>query len=574
MRARLRCWSRACFGRFCRCARFPRGTNVKDGQSLKSAHGQPRFTPTGKPQTVQRQSRRVTIVEGAGTRLSDQTRLLLRARLRVAGLLVVAGSMLFFVWSAITGDLKFTGAQGYVSWVHVATLAAVSWTSYELWRPRLMTWRGLRIAEFLIFGSPALLVLVVQYVQTMRATALDRLPISAAAWSALLFTYAMFIPNSWRRAARIMSTTACAPLVLAIVTMVPQANRPNDFWEELGGIALLLALVVGVATYGTHVINSLRRQAFEARQLGQYRLKELLGSGGMGDVWLAEHQLLKRPCAIKLIEANKSADPHAQARFEREVRATARLSHWNTVEIFDYGRTDDGTFYYVMEYLPGLTLAELVEAHGPLPPARAVHFLRQCCNGLREAHAQGLIHRDIKPGNIIAAFRGGLYDVVKLLDFGLVELKGDLSSHWTNNTIFTGSPLYMAPEQALGSSQADVRSDIYSLGAVAYYLLTGHPPFEGTKPLKVVIAHAHDPVVPPSRLRPDIPPDLEAIILRCLAKEPEQRFQSAEELEAALAQTEAADQWTKERSNEWWRVCEPELNAVYSGGPLDGRYSI
>ena len=186
-------------------------------------------------------------------------------------------------------------------------------------------------------------------------------------------------------------------------------------------VGLMLGLAVVTSVYGTHMVGSLRREAFEARRLGQYRLLRLIGSGGMGDVYLAEHQLMKRPCAIKVIRPSKADDPQALARFEREVHATAQLSHWNSVEIFDYGRAEDGTFYYVMEYLPGLSLAQLVERYGPLPPARVVYLLAQVCDALAEAHAAGLIHRDIKPGNIFAAVRGGQYDVAKLLDFGLAK---------------------------------------------------------------------------------------------------------------------------------------------------------
>ena len=182
---------------------------------------------------------------------------------------------------------------------------------------------------------------------------------------------------------------------------------------------ILIMLAVG-STFGARAISRLRREVARARQLGLYRLRRHLGTGGMGEVYLAEHQLLKRPCALKLIRTGHLADPRMLERFEREVRLTATLSHPNTIEIFDYGRTEDGTYYYVMEYLPGLNLAELVQRHGPLPPGRAVYLLRQVCGALREAHAAGLIHRDIKPSNIFAARRGGMDDVAKLLDFGLV----------------------------------------------------------------------------------------------------------------------------------------------------------
>ena len=276
----------------------------------------------------------------------------------------------------------------------------------------------------------------------------------------------------------------------------------------------------------------------------------------MGEVYLAEHQLLKRPCVVKLIRPDKTGNPRVLARFQREVRATAKLSHWNTVEIYDYGCTAEGTFYYVMEYLPGMSLGELVGRFGPLPPERVIYLLRQACDALGEAHAAGLIHRDIKPGNIFVAERGGVYDVAKLLDFGLVKPlwdEEDEPGHLTAEGTITGSPLFMSPEQALGEAKPDGRSDIYSLGAVGYYLLTGHPPFEGDKPLKVLFAHAHEPVVPPSSLRPAVPADLERVILRCLAKNPADRFPDAASLEAALSACESSARWNCTLAAEWWR---------------------
>jgi serine/threonine-protein kinase len=296
------------------------------------------------------------------------------------------------------------------------------------------------------------------------------------------------------------------------------------------------------------MVGALRREAFEARRLGQYRLLRLIGSGGMGDVYLAEHRMMKRPCAIKVIHPSKADDPQALARFEREVHATAQLSHWNSIEIFDYGRAEDGTFYYVMEYLPGLSLSQLVERHGPLCPARVVFLLAQVCDALAEAHSAGLIHRDIKPGNIFSAVRGGQYDVAKLLDFGLAKVE------LTQAGSITGSPLYMSPEQALGDTEPDARSDIYSVGAVAYFLLTGAPPFTNAQPLKVILAHVSQDVVAPSRLRPEIPLDVEAIVLRCLAKQPADRFQDVASLASALAECCVAGQWNRERAADWWQA--------------------
>jgi serine/threonine-protein kinase len=308
---------------------------------------------------------------------------------------------------------------------------------------------------------------------------------------------------------------------------------------------------------GVRTINLLRDEAVRARQFGQYKLKKLIGSGGMGEVYLAEHLLLKRPCAIKIIHPEKAGDPKVLARFEREVQATAKLSHWNSVDIYDYGRTDDGTFYYVMEFLPGMNLAQLVQGYGPVPAARAIHLIRQVCNALSEAHEQKLVHRDIKPANIFAAIRGGRHDVAKLLDFGLAKpLLDAASARLTVKGAITGSPLYMSPEQATGDGDPDARSDIYSLGGVLYFLATGQPPFDDEQPMKVIIAHAHDPVVPPSQLNPELPDDLELVILRCLQKIPDDRYQSAAGLAAALEDCNDYGRWTRDDARRWWQARE------------------
>jgi serine/threonine-protein kinase len=226
------------------------------------------------------------------------------------------------------------------------------------------------------------------------------------------------------------------------------------------------------------------------------------------------------------------------------------------VEVYDYGHADDGTFYYVMEYLPGLSLQEIVERHGPLPPARAIHFLRQICAALKEAHATGLIHRDIKPSNVLICQRGGVHDVAKLLDFGLVQsfgVKAGADRLTIEGTIL-GSPPYMSPEQALGKERIDARTDIYSLGGLAYYLVTGQPPFSGETAMELLMAHVHTPVTSPRELRPELPPDLEDVILRCLGKKPDDRYEDVRALDGALAECQDADGWDPEQARMWWRT--------------------
>jgi tRNA A-37 threonylcarbamoyl transferase component Bud32 len=381
----------------------------------------------------------------------------------------------------------------------------------------------------------------------------------------LILTYGLYVPKTWRRAALVVGPLALLPYVTLAVLYLrhPEAMRWLGCGWKIDGTprfllfgfdAMTLTILAVGATFGARAISRLRRQVAEARQLGQYRLRQRIGVGGMGEVYLAEHQLLKRPCALKLIRPDSVADPRSLVRFEREVRLTATLSHPNTVEVYDYGRTEDGTYYYVMEYLPGLSLAQLVERHGPLPPGRSVYLLRQVCGALREAHAAGLIHRDIKPSNILVSRRGGLDDVAKLLDFGLVlpsvrtgapQLSGEGQ--------VLGTPLFMSPEQATGGGELDGRSDIYSLGAVAYYLLTGRPLFDEEHGIGLLIAHARDPVVPPSRVNPGIPEDLERVVLRCLAKDAADRFPDVEGLERALGECACNGEWDQEHADRWWQ---------------------
>jgi serine/threonine-protein kinase len=273
----------------------------------------------------------------------------------------------------------------------------------------------------------------------------------------------------------------------------------------------------------------------------------------MGEVYLAEHHMLRRPAALKIIRPGRAIDPAYLARFEREVQCTSTLTHPNTVQIFDYGRTDDGTFYYVMEYLPGLNLEDLVRLYGPLAPARAVHFLRQVCGALGEAHAAGLVHRDLKPSNIMVCERGGVPDTVKLLDFGLVLPSGDLDAKLTRQKEVTGTPAFISPEQAGRQDAVDGRCDIYSLGATAYFLLTGRAPFAERSAAQVFKAHLHETPEPLTRHRPDVPASLEAVVLRCLAKAPADRFPDVRSLDVALADCRDVGEWTDRDAADWWR---------------------
>ena len=317
--------------------------------------------------------------------------------------------------------------------------------------------------------------------------------------------------------------------------------------------AATLVVGFGFAIYGCLVNRKLRQKIRDQRQLGPYTLHELIGSGGMGDVYLAEHQLLKRKCAIKLIKRDKASDRRMLARFEREVKSTAQLTHWNTVQVYDYGRTPNGTFYYAMEYLQGLNLRQLVEKHGPQPAGRVVYILRQICGALHEAHRCGLIHRDVKPSNIFLAERGNVYDVAKLLDFGLVRparLGSDLICCAGGR--LQGSPRFMCPEQARGQ-KPDCRGDLYSLAVVGFYLLTGRVPFEDDNPAMLVVAHATFEAPQIRELGFDVPLDLSSVISKCLKKDAAERFQTARDLEEALDKCECANDWTWRSAEAWWQ---------------------
>jgi eukaryotic-like serine/threonine-protein kinase len=513
-------------------------------------------------------SPRAAIAAGAQPFPAYEAEPAVRSRLRALPMVYVLILALATSWRcAVLGDDDVV--LHYLDATVIATLGGVI---ALLSSRRRVSLAGLRTLELGMVGLFASRVTIVQYRLMLLYSVRDD-PLMAQLimknivllTSILILTYGLYVPKTWPRAALVAGPLALLPFATLSVLYLRHPAAMGWLGRGWGNseappillfsfdAMILLILAVG-SVFGASAISRLRRQVAEARQLGQYRLRQQIGAGSMGDVYLAEHRLLKRPCALKLIRPDRVGDPRALARFEREVRLTATLSHPNTVEIYDYGRTSDGVYYYVMEYLPGLSLEELVERHGPMPPGRAVYLLRQVCQALREAHAVGLIHRDIKPSNIIAARRGGRDDVVKLLDFGLVRpaamaRAADLSADGQ----ILGTPLFMSPEQATGDRELDVRSDLYSLGAVAYHLLTGRPPFNGASGTAVLVAHVHDPVVPPSQILTCIPEDLERVVLRCLAKDAADRFVDAESLERALGECACSEDWDQDRAARWWQ---------------------
>jgi serine/threonine-protein kinase len=531
---------------------------------LPPAGGRTVVLPASFPPEVESQSlgkTRVAMVGGSGPHLSSETDALRLVRLRAASSFLMAALALFLLW-------RISFSQSDLWPLNAAVIAGIGAASVFLYEPTPPSSRRLRWIESAVFGQMLFYIAARQYYSSLSDAPEGREVLLAGRggiiWSIMLmFVYAMFIPNNWRSASRMIMAIALTPAAVRIFVYLTHPAifhtvRANETLEMLSENVVYMIVAASLAIYGTHVINTLRVEAFEAKQLNQYRLIAPIGSGGMGDVFLAEHRLMKRPCALKLIRRDRADDPRAMARFEREVRATARLSHPNTIEIYDYGRTDDGTFYYVMEYLPGMSLQDLVDRDGPMPPDRAIYLLRQACGALAEAHATGLIHRDLKPANIIAAERGGKHDVVKILDFGLVRDLAEAEGETGARRTVQGTPLYMAPEQVDARPDADHRLDLYALGCVAYTLLTGNPPFfdRGTR-AAVMMAHARDPVTPPSQLRPDLPADLERVILRCLSKSPTDRHPDADALDADLAACASASGWDERRASRWWREHRP-----------------
>ena len=517
--------------------------------------------PAAKPRAKQKSSvdrPAALLVEGSGAGLSDQTYSLLRHRLRSTSLLLSAGLFAFLVLRLFSlNELTTT-----LDWLTLASHGAVTFVTcfigWRLCRNCIYVTSYSRLTELVIFSSVGIFFALVSYSILVAGAQKGFVATIAPMWMTLIFTYALFIPNTWQRAAVVIGVMTGTPIVILIFVKLTQTGldtlitSPSYLQQGVLDSVMVLLLSAAISIWGVHMVNSLRREAFEARQLGQYQLRRRLGSGGMGEVYLAEHLMLKRRCAVKVIRPDRAGDANTLARFEREVRATAQLTHWNSVEIFDYGRAADGTFYYVMEYLPGMNLEEIVRMHGPLPQDRIIHLLSQACDALREAHDQGLIHRDIKPANIFAAHRGGIYDVAKLLDFGLAKpmtLPDD--PQLTQMGMISGTPHFMAPEQALGESP-DERSDIYSLGVVAWYLATGRLLFEETNPLKVIMAHSHQTPMPPSMFNSDLTPEFDAAILSCLAKKPSQRPQSATELRNLLRAIPPTQGWSTEQAAEWW----------------------
>jgi eukaryotic-like serine/threonine-protein kinase len=380
-----------------------------------------------------------------------------------------------------------------------------------------------------------------------------------AVW-VLLFT--IVVPTAPRRAlSAALASVSSVPIIIGLSVATDATSASLEPAQFFFGLVFPYLLVVSMAYVGARVVYHLGTEVKRARELGSYRLEEKLGEGGMGEVWRARHRMLARPAAIKLIRPSFAGDAHAGVseeairRFEREAQVIARLRSPHTVELFDFGRADDGAFYYVMELLEGLDGDSLLRRFGPTPPERAIHLLRQVCHSLSEAQSCGLVHRDIKPANIFLCRYGEEYDFVKVLDFGIVSAMRDVADTTavqTRENAVRGTPAFIAPEQAMGAA-VDGRADIYAIGAVAYWLLTGKLVFTAETAMGLLLHHAKTPPTAPSaRTDQQIPAALDDLVLSCLAKDPADRPQSARELSLRLASVDGASAWTQDRARQWW----------------------
>ncbi|NNE07027.1 MAG: serine/threonine protein kinase [Gemmatimonadetes bacterium] len=409
-------------------------------------------------------------------------------------------------------------------------------------------------------------VAMAEYWGTSLAT--DQIHYLGLSWVAVcMIFFAVVIPATPRNALlTALASGATVPAVLVLSSLFSGATIALSVMQIIVRGAMLYGLIAGLAYMGARSVYMLGTELGKAREIGSYRLVELLGKGGMGEVWKANHKMLARPAAIKLIrpevmgERGPAGADTLLKRFEREAQATSLMRSPHTIEVYDFGIASDATFYYVMEFLDGFDLESLVKQFGPLPAERVVFIMRQVCHSLGEAHEAGLIHRDIKPANIYVSRYGREVDFVKVLDFGLVKTRVVESNdpQLTAANVFEGTPAYTSPEQVLGNRPIDARTDIYAAGCVAYWLLTGRLVFEGTTAMETMSLHAQAaPARPEERFEGEVPEPLGDLIMRCLEKDPDRRPATADEFAQALDACPTESAWTPERARRWWDTHRP-----------------
>ncbi|MEO8578353.1 MAG: serine/threonine-protein kinase [Gemmatimonadales bacterium] len=478
---------------------------------------------------------------------SEELRSTLQRRLYAFGWVIVAYNLSAALFGTLSPVMRARSATAPLSvgssyfYAGLALLFAVITYLVRSGTPRTLTFLRIYEASLFTVGEVLFLALNAYDYSTLQGI-YEKAPIDIAlgmaSFSAFqMIAYGVLIPNPARR-------VAVAMVLITLAAFVPDVWALNAglLPVSIAGIvfgfkAVSLSLTGFIIWFGSYRFETVARREAAARELGQYVLGERLGSGGMGEVYRGEHRMLRRPVAIKLISADQAGSAEALARFEREAQATAQLTHPNTVQLFDYGRSDDGTFYCVMELLNGETLEQIVARDGPMDVARAVHVLQQLCGALAEAHDRGLIHRDIKPSNVILGDRGGMPDVAKLLDFGLVTERGagSTSVTLTQAGSIVGTPEFMSPEQCGEPDEIGQSSDIYSLGALGYFLVAGRSPFAGRNAVQLMAAHLYEVPAPPSTYVEHIPEELAALLMRALAKNPAERFEDARAMASALS---------------------------------------
>lgn len=397
----------------------------------------------------------------------------------------------------------------------------------------------------------------------------------------LLFLHAAFLP-SYRSQIALSVISVVAALITPLLAnaLVPSVAAFWDGPDARGTFGFLLLdqasgtlYLAGLAVVASRTLYTLGRKAHRVKRLGSYHVEGKLGSGGMGDVYLARHAMIRRPTAVKVLRSNPD-DLDALERFEREVQVSAALTHPNTVRVFDFGRAADGTFYYAMEYLLGLDLQQLIDRHGAVDPARCVFIVQQACGSLAEAHRAGVVHRDIKPSNILLTEQGGMLDFVKVVDFGLAKKVSTDGSEddvgLTKVGALFGTPMCFAPEGLVGVEQLDARADIYSMGCVLYWMLTGEPVFPGMRAMDVIMDHVKKAPVPPiKRAIVVLPKSLSDIAMKCLEKDPRDRYQTFDELSEALEASGVSPPWTQERARAWWKIHPAEPPQLEATGEIE-----
>lgn len=525
---------------------------------------------------------KVALVRNTPPQVTAEASSILRSRLLSALLLLFGGLFVSLIHQSVVmvvADQAGGGGriQGWTLLADLVTLTLLGAAALLLRSDHRLEVGQLRVVETAAFLAVAITVAIHQYFAVVNQLQVGE-PGMALAMSRsfmyvyffLMVVYGLLVPNVWPAALRIVAfLILLSPAVTVLIlwrhpTLKGVLDELATF-EQISTSSLMLVLGGCTVVYGAHVINSLRCEVLAARRFGHYRLTERIGSGGMGEVWKADHQLLARPAAIKLIRPERlGGGVEAGAilkRFEREVQATARLQSPNTVQVYDFGITDDGVFYYVMELLKGLDLETLVERYGPVPAERAAHFLIQICESLAEAHEVGMVHRDVKPANIFSCRCAVRVDFVKVLDFGLVKHRFTRQdSRLTLAGTLTGTPAFIAPEAATQPEAVDGRADLYSLGCVAYWLLTGQPVFEGDSAVSVVLQHLQaEPIRPSKRGELPVPSEFEELILACLEKDPADRPASALELAESLRQLQFDNPWDQARARRWWETHLPSL---------------